>query len=54
METVAALGPGFLPLLALSGLLGVADAFREPASMALFADEGTSDGGVGSEPTAGS
>lgn len=40
--------PAYLPLLALSGLLGVADSFREPASMALFADEGTSDGGVAS------
>lgn len=28
----------------LNGLLGVADAFREPASMALFADEGKSKG----------
>lgn len=27
-------------VLLLNGLLGVADAFREPASMALFADEG--------------
>ena len=40
--------PAFLPLVALSGLLGVADSFREPASMALFADEGTDDGGVAS------
>lgn len=40
--------PAYLPLLALSGLLGVADSFREPASMALFADEGTSEGGVAS------
>ncbi|MXV61715.1 MFS transporter [Natronorubrum sp. JWXQ-INN-674] len=47
-ETIAAFGPAFLPLLVLSGLLGVTDAFREPASMALFADEGTSDGGVAS------
>ena len=38
--------PAYLPLVALSGLLGVADSFREPASMALFADEGTDDGGV--------
>jgi MFS family permease len=37
----------FLPLVALNGLLGVADAFREPASMALFADEG-SGGGIAS------
>ena len=38
----------YLPLVALSGLLGVADSFREPASMALFADEGTDEGGVAS------
>ncbi len=38
----------FLPLVALSGLLGIADSFREPASMALFADEGTAEGGVAS------
>ncbi|MFC4358942.1 MFS transporter [Halobium salinum] len=42
------LGPAFLPLVAFSGLLGVADSFREPASMALFADEGTDEGGVAS------
>jgi MFS family permease len=42
------LSPAFLPLVALSGLLGVADSFREPASMALFADEGTDDGSVAS------
>jgi len=40
--------PAYLPLVALSGLLGVADSFREPASMALFADEGTDEGGVAS------
>ncbi|MFP8958597.1 MFS transporter [Natrialbaceae archaeon A-CW3] len=40
--------PAFLPLIALSGLLGIADSFREPASMALFADEGTDEGGVAS------
>lgn len=28
----------------LNGLLGVADTFREPASMALFADEGKGEG----------
>jgi MFS family permease len=38
----------YLPLVAFSGLLGIADSFREPASMALFADEGTDDGGVAS------
>ena len=42
------LPPAYLPLVALSGLLGVADSFREPASMALFADEGTDEGGVAS------
>jgi len=31
-------------VLILNGLLGVADAFREPASMALFADEGKGEG----------
>ncbi len=40
--------PAFIPLVTLSGLLGIADSFREPASMALFADEGTDDGGVAS------
>jgi len=38
----------YLPLVVCSGLLGVADSFREPASMALFADEGTAEGGVAS------
>jgi len=42
------LSPAFVPLVVLNGLLGVADSFREPASMALFADEGTDDGGVAS------
>ncbi|MCU4752428.1 MFS transporter [Halobacteria archaeon AArc-curdl1] len=42
------LSSAFLPLLGLSALLGVVDSFREPASMALFADEGTSEGGVAS------
>ena len=49
--TVPALGelpPAYLPLIAFSGLLGAVDSFREPASMALFADEGTDDGGVAS------
>jgi MFS family permease len=41
--------PGaYLPLVAFSGLLGVADSFREPASMALFADQGTDNGSVAS------
>jgi MFS family permease len=38
----------FLPLVLLNAGLGVADSFREPASMALFADEGTDAGGVAS------
>ena len=42
------LSPAFVPLVVLSGLLGVADSVREPASMALFADEGTREGGVAS------
>lgn len=37
--------PGALPLLILlNALLGVADSFREPASMALYADEGEGSG----------
>ncbi|WP_135851549.1 MFS transporter [Halorussus salinus] len=42
------LSVAFLPLLACNALLGVADSIREPASMALFADEGTDDGSVAS------
>ncbi len=42
------LSAAFLPLVGLNGLLGVADSFREPASMALFADEGADSGGVAS------
>ncbi|NHN42180.1 MFS transporter [Halorubellus sp. JP-L1] len=41
-------GESFLVLVALNGLLGVADSFREPASMALFADEGSDGDGVAS------
>jgi len=48
LPVLGPLTPAFLPLVALSGLLGVADSFREPASMALFADAGTEDGGVAS------
>lgn len=40
--------PAFIPLVVLAGLLGVADSFREPASMALFADEGLEAGSVAS------
>lgn len=45
--TVPMLGtfPGvFFVMLGLNGLLGIADSFREPASMALFADEGKGSG----------
>jgi hypothetical protein len=45
--TVPALGtlPAALPLIvALNALLGVADSVREPASMALYADEGAGEG----------
>jgi MFS family permease len=45
---LGALSPAFLPLVALNALLGAADSLREPASMALFADEGTESGGVAS------
>ncbi|MEZ3114819.1 MFS transporter [Halobaculum sp. MBLA0147] len=38
----------FLPLVGCNLLLGVADSFREPASMALFADEGSDGEGVAS------
>ncbi|WP_101296117.1 MFS transporter [Halegenticoccus soli] len=34
----------YLVVILLNGLLGVADSFREPASMALFADEGIGEG----------
>ncbi|MGM0606607.1 MAG: MFS transporter, partial [Halobacteriota archaeon] len=48
LPLVGTVPAAFVPLVLLSGLLGVADSFREPASMALFADEGTSEGGVAS------
>jgi MFS family permease len=38
------LSAAFVPVVVLNGLLGVTDSFREPASMALFADEGTGRG----------
>ena len=38
----------FVPLLTCNAASGVADSFREPASMALFADEGTGGEGVAS------
>ncbi|WP_122091026.1 MFS transporter [Halalkalicoccus subterraneus] len=48
LPLVGEIPPAYLPLLAFSGLLGVVDSFREPASMALFADEGSNEGGVAS------
>ena len=45
---LGSLSPAFVPLLVVNGLLGVADSFREPASMALFADEGSDGAGVAS------
>ncbi|MFB6111693.1 MAG: MFS transporter [Halobacteriaceae archaeon] len=45
---VGSVSVAFLPLLAVNGLLGIADSFREPASMALFADEGADGDGVAS------
>jgi len=48
LPATVAVAPALFPLLALNGLLGVADSLREPASMALFADEGTDEGGVAS------
>jgi MFS family permease len=44
LPVVGSVSPAFLPLVATSGLLGLADSFREPASMALFADEGEGEG----------
>ena len=48
LPVLGELPAAYLPLIVFSGLLGVADSFREPASMALFADEGTDEGGVAS------
>ncbi|WP_435064899.1 MFS transporter [Halobaculum sp. EA56] len=45
---LGAVSAAFLPLLLLNAGLGVADSFREPASMALFADEGSDGDGVAS------
>ena len=45
---LGAVSAAFLPLLACNAALGVADSFREPASMALFADEGSDGEGVAS------
>lgn len=41
---LGAVSAAYVPTLLLNGLLGIADSFREPASMALFADEGAGEG----------
>jgi MFS family permease len=48
LPVLGPLSPAFLPLVACNALLGLADSVREPASMALFADEGAEEGGVAS------
>jgi MFS family permease len=48
LQFLSEIGPAFVPLVVLNGCLGVADSFREPASMALFADEGSDGDGVAS------
>ncbi len=48
LPLVGQVSAAFLPLVGLNGLLGIADSFREPASMALFADEGSDGDGVAS------
>ncbi|MFC7070326.1 MFS transporter [Halobaculum lipolyticum] len=45
---VGAVSAAFVPLVLLNCGLGIADSFREPASMALFADEGSDGDGVAS------
>lgn len=48
VPVIGSVTAALLIIILLNGLLGVADAFREPASMALFADEGTTQGGIAS------
>lgn len=48
LPLLESVSPAFIPLLAVNGLLGIADSFREPASMALFADEGLEGEGIAS------
>lgn len=45
---LGSMSAAFVPLVGCNALLGIADSIREPASMALFADEGADDGGVAS------
>ena len=48
MPFLVEFGRALLPLVALNGLFGAADGLREPASTALFADEGSDNGGIAS------
>ncbi|MFC7096107.1 MFS transporter [Halobaculum marinum] len=48
LPVLGVVSAAFLPLLVLNAGLGIADSFREPASMALFADEGSDGDGVAS------
>nr|WP_277552638.1 MFS transporter [Halobaculum sp. YSMS11] len=48
LPLLGAVSAAFVPLLLLNAGLGIADSFREPASMALFADEGSDGDGVAS------
>ncbi|MCD2198984.1 MULTISPECIES: MFS transporter [unclassified Halobacterium] len=48
LPLLGAASTAFVPLVAANGLLGIADSFREPASMALFADEGIDGEGIAS------
>jgi len=44
LPLIGSVPAAYFPLVGFSALLGIADAFREPASMALFADEGDGEG----------
>ncbi|WP_225335949.1 MFS transporter [Halomicrobium urmianum] len=44
LPQIGTLPPAFFIAVVLNGLLGIADSIREPASMALFADEGAGSG----------
>ncbi|MFB6117491.1 MFS transporter [Halosegnis sp.] len=48
LPLLGSVSAAFLPLVACNAGLGIADSFREPASMALFADEGSGGDGVAS------
>ena len=48
LPVIGSISTALVVIIVLNAFLGIADAFREPASMALFADEGTKQGGVAS------